>query len=157
MNNYSHERKKKIAEKIQKIKRKNDLIKIFKLIYEENNQITENNNGIFLFFHKLSDETYKKIEEMLKKIQKKKNEDSDRQKINYTPYYKDEFTEQEKIIPKMKLSNMERNIIKRIRYEENMNKENNNVLSDSTPGNVTASEKSILIENQSNAKNIFIT
>jgi hypothetical protein len=46
---------------VSKIKKKEYLIKIFKIITQDNKDYTENNNGIFIFFHNLSDDTYYKL------------------------------------------------------------------------------------------------
>jgi hypothetical protein len=78
--NYTYEQKKKIAYKIGKLKKKEHFIDIFGIIWEDTISLkkeiiepTENKNGIFLYFHKLSDHTYKKIEYYLKKNSENNN------------------------------------------------------------------------------------
>lgn len=133
-NIYTHDKKKKLADRISKIKKKEHMIKIFEIIYKENKSITENNNGIFMFFHTLSDETYKKIEDYLKQIEKNKIDNKSKivnsetypiKKKEYQPYAQDEIVSQEDIIPKLKFSNKEKNIIKRRKYYKTINSENN--------------------------------
>lgn len=70
---YSHEKKVKLANRISKIKKKSDLVKIFEIIYEDNQSLTENKNGIFMYFNKLNNETYYKLDAYLKCINKKEN------------------------------------------------------------------------------------
>lgn len=137
---YSHERKQKLADKIASIKKKKDLVKVFEIINEENPQVTENktenNNGLFMFFHKLENRTYYKIEKYLDKVNKERhyysdsvnsaNSDTCSEKREYVPYMKDEFPEQTGISPKLKFSNKEKNWIKRRRYDHTINSENVN-------------------------------
>lgn len=128
---YSHEKKRKLAERISK-SRKRDMVEIFKIIYEDNKNITENQNGLFMLFHKLNDTTYHKIELYLKSVNKKKTiEEQNRssencEKKEYRPYIKDDFVEQEQLNPKLKYSNKEKNIIKRQRYDNQLNNDNIN-------------------------------
>ena len=51
-----------MVRKINKIKKKDYLINIFKIILKDNKDFSENNNGVFIFFHNLADETYEKLE-----------------------------------------------------------------------------------------------
>lgn len=125
---YSYEEKKKLANKISKIKKKGDLVKIFQIIYGENQSVTENNNGFFMFFHKLSDPTYVKIDIFLKQLNKKRIEESSEtlssEKKEYRPYTEEDFPSQKGICPKLKFSNKEKNLIKRRIYDKNMNNQN---------------------------------
>ena len=61
-NVYSYDKKKRLAKKISTLKRKKDMVKILEIISEDNTNITENQNGLFMFFHKLNDATYHKID-----------------------------------------------------------------------------------------------
>ena len=75
----SNDKKLEIVKKINKIKKKEYLINIFKIITRDNNEYTENNNGIFIFFHNLSDDVYDKIDTYINyiyKIHKCNNTDS---------------------------------------------------------------------------------
>lgn len=126
---YSSDKKKRLADKISKLKKKEDMVKILEIIYEDNKNITENQNGLFMFFHKLNEQTYYKIEQYIKKINKRHmsedRSDALSDKKEYKSYSADDFPEQEKLNPKLKYSNKEKNIIKRQRYDEHLNNENN--------------------------------
>ena len=146
MSSYSYEKKKRLADKISKIKKKEDMVKILEIIYDDNKNITENQNGTFMLFHNLDDSTYNKLEAYLKTLSKKRNtnsvtSDSISEKKEYKSYVEDEL-EQSSINLNMKYSNKEKNLIKRSRYDNLINSENTsdsviykkfdvNVLSDS--------------------------
>ncbi len=116
---YSHEKKKKLAERISKLKKKEDMVKILEIIYQDNKDITENQNGLFMFFHNLNNVTYCKIEAYLKSstIKKSSEVDETASEKEYTPYDTNEFPDQDTLSPKLKYSNREKNIIKRQRYD----------------------------------------
>ena len=130
---YSYEKKKRLAEKISKVKRKEDMVKIFEIIYQDNKNITENQNGLFMFFHKLNDSTYHKIDLFLRSTTSKKktldgnntttSECRSENTKEYTSYVKNDFPDQESLNPKLKYSNREKNLIKRQRYDEHLNSE----------------------------------
>lgn len=129
---YSYEKKKRLAERISKVKRKEDMVKIFEIIYQDNKNITENQNGLFMFFHKLNDSTYHKIDLFLRSTTKKKTSDDNttsecksESTKGYTSYVKNDFPDQESLNPKLKYSNREKNLIKRQRYDDHLNSEHN--------------------------------
>lgn len=62
---FTFKQKEKLLGRIKAIANKNDYIKIFQIIYNKNTDITENNNGIFIMFHDLPDDVYKKIDHYL--------------------------------------------------------------------------------------------
>ncbi len=117
MNNYTHEQKEKLARRINKIKNKQKLIDILKIIQNDPSYdgMTENNNGIFMLFHKLSNETYYKIEKYLKKNFNVTSDDpfTDSQSINIDSYTNDFDLDHQ---TKFKYSNKEKCIIKRKLY-----------------------------------------
>ncbi len=161
---YSHDKKVKLANRISKVKKKSDLLKIFEIIYEDNQSLTNNKNGIFMYFHKLNNETYYKLDAYLKQINRNDNfytesvtspresegpmsekyisesqdnlsENSDshtssshNKSVEYKPYTQDEFPSQKGISPKFKYSNKEKNLIKRKRYDKNINTTEENVV-----------------------------
>lgn len=113
--NFSFEQKKKLLEKIHKIKNKIDLVKVFKIIIENNGETySHNNNGIFMVFDKLSCSTYNELEKLVDSIINN-NQPKQTLKQEYVPYAKDEITEQ--MGGKHKFSNKERALIKRNAYE----------------------------------------
>lgn len=65
---YDHMKKMEIKKKIEKIKKKEYLIDIFKIITSSTTDYSENNNGVFIFFHDLSDEIYEKVENYVNNI-----------------------------------------------------------------------------------------
>ena len=64
----SYNKKLEIVKKINKIKKKEYLLNIFKIITTYSDEYTENTNGIFIFFHNLPDEVYEKIENYLNQL-----------------------------------------------------------------------------------------
>jgi len=119
---YPFEQKKKLANKISKIKKKNDLITIYNIIRDENKNLnhSNNDNGIFMMFHNLSNQTYYKLDEFLQSRKTTTLSDTS-DKSEYKPYSIEEFAGQDKLSPKLKYSNREKNLIKRQRYNENTN------------------------------------
>lgn len=70
---YNNHKKKRLVEKITKLKPVYQL-KILKIMKPEiKDDYTINNNGTYLFFHSFSDEMYDKISLFIKKIEDKKN------------------------------------------------------------------------------------
>lgn len=153
---YTHERKKKLAEKISKITSKKDQVRIFEIIYEDNKSVTENNNGLFMLFHKLSDGTYHKIDKELRRINKRKNYYSDSvnsetyslERREYKPYSQEDFPVQKGISPKLKYSNKEKNLLKRQRYDNNINQDSDSSIV-YTRFDVSSISESELYENKS--------
>ena len=125
---YTNERKKRIADRLSKITNKRDLVKIFEIIKDNNDGVTETGGGMYMYFHKLRNDQYANIEKELKRVNKKKkyynDSESMSEKNEYTPYVKDEFPSQEGVSPKLKYSNREKNLIKKRRYTKNINLDN---------------------------------
>jgi hypothetical protein len=111
---YNSQFRKKLVSKFEKIKYKNDYIDIYNIIVEDiGNNFSTNRNGIFINMNLLSDQC---IENLIQLMEEKLNcnvTQTDTEKINYKSYKFDEV----EIISEMghKLSNQEKNIIKRIR------------------------------------------
>ncbi len=111
---YNSQFRKKLVSKFEKIKNKSDQIELYNLIVEDiGNNFSSNRNGIFVNMNLLSD---KCIENLLEFMEDKLNcnmTQTETDKINYKSYKFDEV----EIISEMghKLSNQEKNIIKRIR------------------------------------------
>ena len=121
MSNYSHEYKEKLARKINKIKNKQHLIEILKIIKKDaiSNEMMENNNGIFVMFHNLSDDTYNKIDKFFKKNTKITDSASEcysTEVESITPYSNDNYPYENQ--SRLKYSNHEKSIIKRKLYDE---------------------------------------
>ena len=62
---YNYEFKINLKNKIEKIKKKSNLVKIFMIINEEETGYVENNNGIFMYIHNLKDITYNKLDKYI--------------------------------------------------------------------------------------------
>ena len=135
-NNYSHTKKKKLAEKIMNIKDKKQLLKIKTIIFNENPSLSvvKNSTGILLYFQDLKISTYVKLDDFLNnKIIKKYMK-----KINNINNIENELscdqnTASSDIVSSLssntndyKYSNKERNIIRRKQYEETLNNLNTN-------------------------------
>jgi hypothetical protein len=114
---YSYSERKKLSSKIMNIKKKDDYIKLFKLINQDpNNKFTENSNGIWLDFKSLSDQTISKVEKYLIKLKNKSDEDSVNS-LEYVPYSTEEnFNNLKNSGPK--LSNYEKSILRRNKYSD---------------------------------------
>ncbi len=111
---YNSQFRKKLVSKFEKLKDKSDFLEIYNIITEDiGNNFSSNRNGIFINMNILSDDC---IEQLVNFIEEKLNyamTQSETDKINYKTYKFDEV----EIISDMghKLSNQEKNIIKRIR------------------------------------------
>ncbi len=106
--------RKKLVSKFEKLKDKSDLLELYNIITDDiGHNFSSNRNGIFVNMNILSDDC---IEQLVNFIEEKLNftiTQSETDKINYKTYKFDEV----EIISDMghKLSNQEKNIIKRIR------------------------------------------
>lgn len=124
---YDHNKKLELANKINKIKKKDYLVNIFKIIASGSKDFTENTNGVFVFFHNLDDDIYEKVETYVNhiyKLHRKKHsvknilssELSD-SIINYSDTIESELQETD-LNTNKELSNKEKMIMRRKRYEE---------------------------------------
>lgn len=71
MTNYDYNFKVDLINKINKIKKKEYLINIFKIVYKDNQKYSINNYGIMMYFHNLSDDTYLKLDKYINSIYEK--------------------------------------------------------------------------------------
>jgi CHAD domain-containing protein len=120
---------KKLLSKIEQVKEKKHIEKIKNIIFKENPELTttKKSSGTLLFFHNLSQNTYKKIDAYFLKLEKEKIESitatiSDT--LDETSDIKsDKRTDEE---PKhiVKLSNSEKKIMKRKEYYNQINSDN---------------------------------
>ena len=102
--------RRKIVNKINRLKEKKDFITIFNIIQLElGKNISINRNGIFFNINVLSDSSIEKIESFLITISEIVTESDTR--IKYQPYSVDELENVNKLGPK--LSNQEKSIIKK--------------------------------------------
>ncbi len=133
MNNnlFDYHKKIELAKKINKITKKKHLINIFNIIQNYNNaEYTENDNGIFILFHNLPNDIYFKIENYVNDVyfkhqQKKLNNELTTNTIdNFSN--SDSSTNLNLNINNLSknLSNKEKILLKRKKYEEYINNNN---------------------------------
>lgn len=118
---YDHTKKLELVKKINKIKKKEYLLDIFKIITNHSKDYTDNNNGVFIFFHNLDDKVYEQIDDYVNKIYKmhKKsisnylniNNSELSDSLNYT-------SDTIEIDNEKNLSNKEKLIMRRKKYEK---------------------------------------
>ncbi len=122
---YTFEFKKKLKERIEKINSKDHVEKIKQIIFKNNPNIsyTQNSSGVLLFFHNLTEITYQKIDTYLKKIEFEKIKQLTTTNISdediIAPNVSENFTNN------IRLSSLEKNIIKKKDYYEKLKEENN--------------------------------
>lgn len=125
---YSFYDKHKLYEKISCIKNKNNLYDILEIIENNNDNINKNisrdNNGVLMFFHNLTNDTYKKLDLYIKNNIKKKEQPQNNISENdrLTKFFKNNS----QINDEQKLSNKEKSILKRKNYEEKLYSEREN-------------------------------
>lgn len=125
---YDHNKKMELVKKINKIKKKEYLINIFKIIKLYSKDYTENNNGVFVFFHNLTDEVYEQIESYVNKIYKMHKKSS-----NILNIYNSELSDSQNLISDTieidndkNLSNKEKLIMRRKKYEKYLDQNQKN-------------------------------
>ena len=70
---YTHSKKEKLVEKINKLTNKEDFINIFKIIKSREDKLTkETGDSILMFFHDLKNETYEEIDNYIKMVNNNK-------------------------------------------------------------------------------------
>lgn len=134
---YTHSQKEKLAEQIQKIKVKKELINIINIIMDDpivksklntdDTPFVENSNGLHMFFHLLDNTTYQKLEQIINNnnaISESNtvSQDSEQQR-DYRPYFHDEFPSERHMSPKLRYSNREKSLMKRRKYNKDINNE----------------------------------
>jgi len=110
---FSYNRKKKIVSDIEKLKNKEDYIALFKIINRVTDKYTQNKNGVFINLNCLNDSTLLEIETFLNNNKDKFKTENTIEQLTFTPnMFK---STQPKTISSMKLTNYEKNVIKRHR------------------------------------------
>ena len=117
---YDYSKKLQLVKKINKIKKKDYLLNIFKIILKDNKDFSENNNGVFIFFHNLTDETYEKLEMYVNYIFKlhHKNISSELSDSIKNSDIISTYENKKEILIAGNLSNKEKSILRRKKYEE---------------------------------------
>jgi hypothetical protein len=111
---YNSSFRKKLITRFEKIKSKSELLDIYNIIVEDiGTDFSTNQNGIFINMNILSDLCIKKLIDYIEDKINITTSQTDTEKVNYKTYKYDEV---ENISDSgIKLSNQEKNIIKRIR------------------------------------------
>ena len=111
---YNRAFRKKLVSKFEKIKSKSELLDIYNIIIEDiGTDFSTNQNGIFINMNILSDICIKNLVNYIEDKINLTTSQTDTEKVNYKTYKLDEVEN----MPEtgIKLSNQEKNIIKRIR------------------------------------------
>lgn len=124
---FSQEEKKSIIKYIETIKSKKILIQIFKIINNDTNKYSKNNNGVFINLKNVSDNALSDISKVIDDYKEQLNteRESEGTLSETLSFHKDEFKDFED--SSAKLSNHEKNILRKNRIEKN-NKKNKNIV-----------------------------
>ena len=112
---FTHNEKKILASKIENITNKKDYKEIFKIIYENNCNYIENDNGVYINLNVLNDETLLKIKSFLEVIENNKNIIPTPKE--YIPYCSDDNSSD------MRLSMQEKNLLKKFKNNSKSEKQ----------------------------------
>ena len=150
MQDYSLERKKKLASKISNMKNKEYLKKIKNIIFDENPDISvrKNSRGMLMYFQNFTPQTYYKLDKLLIKFETEKikrhtksiTETSD--KMMYSSEEPISTIDYSKSRTRLRYSNVEKKLIKRIQYEQLIKNNKKVMLSNSDQNTDTQQEKS---------------
>jgi len=128
---YNIEDIKIILSKIEDLKERKYIEKVKKIIFDENPNLltTKKSSGILLFFHNLTQETYKKLEIFFNKLE---NDKIDKITSTLSESYDKNLSDIEPISepisePIIKLSNAEKKIIKKKQYHKQIEQKTNDV------------------------------
>jgi hypothetical protein len=119
--------KKKLKEKIEKLSTRDLIEKIKNVILKNNPNLayTKNSSGVLLFFHNLTNETYERIELLLKKYEAEKIKSIDILSDDTPALTLEQVSDLKEPIQNNRLSSLEKNIIKKKDYYDKLKEENN--------------------------------
>jgi hypothetical protein len=112
---FTHNEKKILASKIENITNKKEYKEIFKIIYENNCNYIENDNGVYINLNVLNDATLIKIKQFLEVIENNKNIIPTPKE--YIPYCSDDNSSD------IKLSIQEKNLLKKFKNNSKSEKQ----------------------------------
>jgi hypothetical protein len=124
---YTIEEIKKILTKIEKLKEKKHIEKVKEIIFKENPNLstTKKSSGVLLFFHNLSQSTYKKLDIFFNKLEKEK---MNILSATLSENYEKTLSEISDLCePKVKLSNAEKKIIKKKNYHKQIEEKSDDI------------------------------
>lgn len=112
--------KKNLANRISRIKQKDVLVKIMKLIKKENPYYTENDNGIYVCFQNLTNQTYNEINEIVTEFEKAEHVKQQQATFTFIPLSASEIDVDSQLEKNYKLNNKQKSIIKKQLSEDFM-------------------------------------
>lgn len=128
---YDYSKKMELVKKIQKIKKSEYLINIFKIIKLQSKKYNINSNGIFIMFHDLTDDVYENIDNYVNSIYK-----LHKKSLSVENIYDSELSENQiiqtilsdtiELDNEKNLSNKEKVILRRKNYEKYLNQNQKN-------------------------------
>jgi hypothetical protein len=124
---FTQEEKKRLIKYIETIKSKKVLISIFKIINNDTKKYSKNNNGVFINLKNVSNIALNEINDLIIQYNNQLNSEreSESNLSETLSFHKDEFKDFED--SSAKLSNHEKNILRKNRIEKN-NKKNSNIV-----------------------------
>lgn len=115
---YNSQYRKKLIEKINKIKDKDFIKSIFKIVHNEiGDNYSENKSGIFFNMNLLSDNCIEEVNKMVENYDFSLKNETSEDKLTYKAYSDNEIDMYNTIGPR--LSNQERSILKKYKNESN--------------------------------------
>jgi len=164
---FSFERKKKMAGKISTMTNKEHLRKIRDIIFSENQNVStrKNNDGYLMYFQNYTNDTYYKIEKYLNKIDNEKLEKQTRAFTETSDRDRDRDQALSSEDPnidytlsrsRLRYSNMEKRLMKRIDYEKKITesiRENNEIEDSEVNESESENENENQIENKNQSEN----
>lgn len=105
--------KKNLANRIARIKQKDVLIKIMKLIKKDNPYYTENDNGIYVCFQNLTNNIYNEINEIVSNFEKDESLKQQSINLSYMSITNSEIDVDSQLEKNYKLNNKQKTIIKK--------------------------------------------
>ena len=127
-NTYTFDKKKKLLDRINKLSSRADFEQIKKIILEKNPELDsmKNQNGLFLQFNYLSDDTYLELAGYLDKSDKIKLKKLKNEIMQTSEAFSDDTTtncgSEKNMSKKLRLTNTESHIINRVKYEKELKK-----------------------------------
>lgn len=128
-NAYTFEKKKKLVDRIHKLSSRSEFEQVKKIILEKNPELDsmKNQNGLFLQFNYLTNDTYVEISSFLDKNDKLKLKRLKEEVMDTSEIVSDEETftnnnSDKNMSKKLRLTNTESHIINRVKYEKELKK-----------------------------------
>lgn len=160
-NIYTFDKKKKLLEKINKLKSKSNFEQVKKIIQDKNPELEsmKNQNALFLSFNNLSNDTYLELSDYLDRVEKLRLKQMKEEIMETSEAVSDDDTftnnnSDKNISKKLRLTNTESHIINRVKYEKELKKNEN--MTDVEEINIydpEMSHKRKIIDNKENKEN----